>query len=210
MSIDSIIRDGTGTRYQAKVTSDHALLTSPITVSTSSQSIGDLTRKKQYREWLRDPSGSEIMNVDGSTTPILFSETAEPGKVKWITSWRLLMHDTGMELETNDFRDFGVSHVSPGLTNGLQFYFEQAGRQIDVFLENVVRIGDFPNYSDDHVNLVNAVTSQSDFLSFRFDFDQPVALPAGSNDKIVMKISDDLSTLDYMRVLVRGWQEFVE
>lgn len=210
MGINTIIRDGIGTNYAAQVTSDHALKVSPVTISTSSQSITDLTLKKQYRDWLRNSGGSYEMNVDGSTTPVLFEETAEANKVKWITSWRLIMNDTGMELNTNDFRDFGVATGSPGLTNGLNFYFVQGGRQIQVFLNPVKKIGDFLDYADGYTNLVNAVSSQSDYLSFDFVFDQPVALPAGSNDKIVMQISDDMTDIDLMRVVVRGWQEFTE
>lgn len=209
MSIGTIIRDGTGTRYTAHVTRDHALKVSPVTINTLDQTIGELTLKKQYRDWLRTSGGSENMNVDGSATPVLFEETAEPGKVKWITAWRLVMHNTYMELDTNDFRRFGTAATAPGLTNGIEFYFEQSGRHIDVFLESVKTIGDFMQYSDDYVNLINAVASQTDYLHFIFRFDQPVALPAGSNDKIVMSINDDLTSVDLMKVVVRGWQEFL-
>lgn len=208
MSIDIKLRDGTGTKYFAQVTSDHALKVSPVTIATGDQTVQDLTIKKQYRDWLRAADNSPDMNVNGSSTPVLFEETAEAGKVKWITGWRLIMHDTEMELETNDFRGFGSAATSPGLTNGLQFYFVQSGVQINVFLENVQALGDFLKYADDYTNLVNAVTSQSDYVHFDFNFDQPVALPAGSNDKIVMRVADNLTNLDYMRVIVRGWQEF--
>jgi hypothetical protein len=119
------------------------------------------------------------------------------------------MNSTDMELETNDFRGFGNAAGAPGLTNGVQFYFVQGGRRIDVFLESVQNIGRFLDYADSFTNLVNAVTSQSDYLSFDFVFDQPVALPAGSNDKIVFEVSDDLTDLDFMQVVVRGWQEFI-
>lgn len=208
MPIDTIIRDGTGTRRTASVTSDGALKVSPVVIATADQSITDLTLKKQYRDWLRTSAGSKEMNVDGSTASVLFEETAEAHKVKWITAWRLVMNDTYLELETNDFRRFGSAAVAPGLTNGLRFYFVQGGRNIDVFLDPVKKIGDFMDYQDDYNNLVNAVGSQEDYLSFDFKFDQPVALPAGSNDKIVMEVRDDLTAIDLMRVIVRGWQEF--
>jgi len=209
MPISTIIRDGTGTRYDAQVTSDHALKVSPVTIATADQTLSELTLKKQYRDWLRNSSGSENMNVNGSVTPVLFEETAEPGKVKWITAWRLIMHNTYMEIDTNDFRRFGTAAVAPGLTNGLEFYFEQSGRHIDVFLEPVKNIGDFLQYADDYESLVNAVAAQTDYLHFIFRFDQPVALPAGSNDKIVMKVNDNLTSVDLMKVVVRGWQEFL-
>lgn len=202
--------DGTGTRQGAQITKDHALKVSVVEMSVADQSIEDLTVKKQYRAWLSTSAGSEDMNVDASTTPVLFQELAESGKVKWIKSWRLIMHDTYMELNTNDFRRFGTAATAPGLTNGIEFYFVQAGRTIDVFLENVLNIGDFLKYADGYTNLVNAVSAQDDYLAFDFEFDEPIVLPAGSNDKIVMSISDDLSSLVYMRAIVRGWQQFVE
>jgi hypothetical protein len=208
MSIDSIIRDGIGGKFAVQVTSEHALKVSPVTIATADQTITDLTLKKQYRDWLRTTGGGYEMNLDASSGAILFTETAEANKVKWITSWRLILNGTEMELETNDFRGFGAAAGAPGLTNGVDFYFIQGGRQINVFLNSVKNIGSFLDYADGYTNLVNAVTSQSDYLAFDFIFDQPVALPAGSNDKIVMQINDDLTDIDLMRVVVRGWQEF--
>jgi hypothetical protein len=212
MSIDVLIRDGTGTRVTANVNRDNALkvyMTEPSLRDEAETGYEELTRKKQYRDWLRTSAGSYEMNINGSVTPVLFEETAEASKVKWITSWRIVMNDTYMELETNDFRRFGTAATAPGLTNGLEFYFVQGGRQIDVFLEPVKKIGDFMDYADSFINLVNAVSSQEDYLSFDFIFDQPVCLPAGSNDKIVMKVADNLTAVDLMRVIVRGWQEFI-
>lgn len=212
MSIDAIIRDGVGTRFTAQVNSENALKVYQANISLADEAEGgyeSLTRKKQYRDWLRTTGGSESMLVDGSSTPVLFEETSQADRVKWIVSWRLVMNSTYMELETNDFRRFGTAATAPGLTNGVQFYFVQGGRQIEVFLEPVKNVGRFLDYADSYTNLVNAVSSQGDYLSFDFVFDQPVALPAGSNDKIVFKVSDDLTALDFMQVVVRGWQEFL-
>lgn len=212
MSIDAIIRDGVGTRFTAQVNSENALKVYQANISLADEAEGgyeSLTRKKQYRDWLRTTGGSESMLVDGSSTPVLFEETSQADRVKWIVSWRLVMNSTYMELETNDFRRFGTAAIAPGLTNGVQFYFVQGGRQIEVFLEPVKNVGRFLDYADSYTNLVNAVSSQGDYLSFDFVFDQPVALPAGSNDKIVFKVSDDLTALDFMQVVVRGWQEFL-
>lgn len=210
MSIDTNIRDGTGGRYLAQVTSEHALKVSPVTIATGDQTITDLTLKKQYRDWLKNGGGSEDMNIDGSTTPVLFEEAAEANKVKWVTSWRLIMNGTALELDTNDFRGFGAAAAAPGLTNGLNFFFIQGGREIQVFLDPAKKIGDFLDYADGYTNLVNAVSSQSDYLAFDFLFDQPVALPAGSNDKIILQVNDDLTGIDLMKVIVRGWQEFTD
>lgn len=208
MALDTIIRDGTGSGNDAKVTSDNALKVSTVDISISDQTIDDLTVKKQYRDWLRNSAGSADMNVDGSSTPVEFEETAEASKVKWLTSWRLIMHDESMELDTNDFRRFGTAAIAPGLTNGIECYFKQGGRKVDVFLENVKMIGNFLDYADGYLNLINAISAQGDYLSFDFIFDQPVVLPAGSNDSIIMKISDDLSSLALMKVVIRGWQVF--
>jgi len=212
MSIDALIRDGVGGRFTAQVNSDNALKVYQSELSLADESeagYASLTRKKQYRDWLRTSAGLYEMNVNGSVTPALFEETSQADRVKWIVSWRLILNGTYLELSTNDFRRFGAAAVAPGLTNGLEFYFVQGGRKIDVFLENVKKIGDFMDYADDYTNLINAVSAQSDYLAFDFVFDQPVSLPAGSNDKIVMKVSDDLTAMELMRVVVRGWQEFI-
>lgn len=213
MPVNFMIKDGTGTDVTAEVNDEHALKVyladQSISISNINELIPDLTRQKQYRDWLRTSAGAYEMNVNGSSTPILFEETAEANKVKWITSWRLIMNGTYLEINTNDFRRFGAAATAPGLTNGMQFYFVQGGRTINVFLENVKKIGDFLDYADGYTNLVNAVSSQSDYLAFDFVFDKPVALPAGSNDKIVMQVSDNLTALELMRVVVRGWQEFL-
>jgi len=204
------IIDGAGTSKTAQVTSDNSLKVSAVPIKIVDQTIEDMTRKKQYRDWLTNSVGSADMNVDGSVTPVSFTETAEAGKVKWIDSWRLIMHGTYLELDTNDFRRFGLAATAPGLTNGLEFYFVQGGRTINVFLENVKNIGDFMKYADNHTNFINAVSAQEDYLAFDFKFDQTVVLPAGSNDKIVLVVNDNLSSLVYMRCIVRGWQEFEE
>ena len=135
--------------------------------------------------------------------------TPQSDRVKWVMSWRIILHSTDMEINTNDFRRFGAAAIAPGLTNGIEFYFNQAGRRTDVFLENVKSIGQFLDYADGFTNLVNAVTSQSDYLSLDFSFDQPVVLAPGSNDQIVLGVSDDLTALDFAQVIVRGWQEFL-
>ena len=212
MAVDFCIRDGTGTKSKANVSSDNALKVYTTDITLADQAVSnyaELIRKKQYRDWLRTSTGDTDMCIDGSSTPVYFLETPQSDRVKWVMSWRIILHSTDMEINTNDFRRFGAAAIAPGLTNGIEFYFNQAGRRTDVFLENVKSIGQFLDYADGFTNLVNAVTSQSDYLSLDFSFDQPVVLAPGSNDQIVLGVSDDLTALDFAQVIVRGWQEFL-
>lgn len=213
MSLPIYIKDGEGSSVKAGVTSAHALKVAIVAMrleTLSPEELAGLAGKTQLRTYLRlegEGAGSNDLNVDGSTTPQLFWKGSETNAALFITSARILMNGTNLEINTNDFRRFGDAAVAPGLTDGIEFYFEQSGEQTDLFIEPIQTIGDFLNFADDFTNLVNSIGSQEDFLSFDFVFDQPVVLTPGSVDRIVMKISDDLTDIDLLKVIVRGWQE---
>ncbi|MDX1746324.1 MAG: hypothetical protein R3324_10335, partial [Halobacteriales archaeon] len=168
----------------------------------------ELTRFKQYRAFLRNTAGSKEMNVDGSVTPVDFRVVAEVGKVKWVAGARFIINGTNFEMVSQDLKRFGSATSGGGsLPNGLAFFSDQGGVLTNIFLDPVRQTVDFLNYNDDFTNFVNAITSQSDFLSFDFFFEQPVVLAPGSVDELVVRVQDDLTALDQLRVIVRGYQE---
>jgi hypothetical protein len=208
VSIKTRIADGQGGGYSAGVTQDHALKVSVVNRTASDTTVEELTRIKLLRDFLK--SGSSInLNVDGSTTPVIFSHQAALGFAKWVQGVRFLFHDVNMELDTNDFRRFGTAAITPGLINGIKFYVEQGGTTTNFFVSPIQTIGDFMSYADDYTNFVNSIDTQTDFLSFDFNFDVPVALPDGSTDRVVVEIQDDLSSLTLFNVIVRGYQELL-
>lgn len=209
MSLNSKIEDGTGSGAVAQVNSRNALVVQsypPISGVGIPPEV--LTSIRVQRENFTNSSGSKDINVDGSTTSAEFVVQAEEGVTKWITGFRIIMEGTNLEIETNDFRRFGNATIAnTPLPNGLEIFVIQSGIQVDISVDPIGVIGDFLNYSDDFINLVNAVGTQEDYLQFQFAFDQPVVLPDGSEDRIVIQVNDDLTPIDTMFAIARGYKE---
>jgi len=207
MSFPSRIQDGTGTKRAAKVTPDHALLTTQLDADGFDTPTAILTRFKLFRSYLKH-DGSKDLNVDGSVNPVEFSVTSDTGKVLYVTSLRILINGTYFEMDTQDFRRFGLATAGgAALPNGLILSAEQGGILTPLFADAIQRTGDFMNYADDFTNLKNSVGAQEDFLSFDFRFESPVVLPEAVNDRVTMTVRDDLTPIDLLQVTVRGYQE---
>jgi hypothetical protein len=206
MPLKTRLVDGRGTGREANVTTEHALLVSVVPSNPKDVDVEVVTRNKVYRDKFKDALLNEDLNVDGSVTVKQFFIQAEVDKAKWVTSVRFVFNDANMELVTNDFRRFGTAATSPGLINGIRFHAEQGGIITEVFFEYVKTIGAFMNYADKYVNFNNAISAVVDFLSFDFDFDEPVPLPDGTQDKLVITIQDDLTSVDLFQVFARGYQ----
>jgi hypothetical protein len=211
MPISTRIRDRLTGRV-ADVTQDHALkvaLSGGLQGSSVGKTPEELTAIKYYSGYLHNGSSIDL-NVDGSVTPVEFVEESTTLCVKWITRVRILLNGTYFELNTNDFRRFGAATAggSP-LTNGIQFWVEQGGVTTQIFTSPVRYTGDFMNYAEDYTNIINAISAQSDFLSFDMQFVQPIVLPPTVTDKLVMKIRDNLTAISLFQVALDGYQEFV-
>lgn len=213
MSLPANIIDGTGTRYQAKVTSEHALLVTPSGRSVSEIPTEELTRYKLFFEYFRRESdNSRDMTVDGSATPQEFILTSTTGAVRWIDYIRVIIEGNNFALTASgDFRRWGSVAVAPGLTNGTELYVIQGGNRTDIFYDPVKNMGDLFNYQTDYDNFVNAIDNQADFLSIDIAMPAAVALPLGVDDRLVAVVNDNLVDANFLtfRVLARGFQEFV-
>jgi hypothetical protein len=203
------ILDGEGSGRHPGVTEEHALKVAVVTQSAHTIPTEELIRQKVLREFLAEPAGSSTdLNVDGSVTPVEFVITAVPGVTKWVTGLRILLNGVNMEMDTNDFRRFGAATASQTpLTNGIEMFVEQVGSTSQFYVDPIQTMGQFLDYADRFTNIVNAVSTQSDFLSFDFDFDVPVVLPPGTTDKVAVKVSDDLTAIDLFKVIARGYRE---
>lgn len=208
MSLPVIIRSGTGAIRDAHVTEEHALLVASQATDGFELSDSSLTRYKLFRTFLKNSAGSIEMNINGSVTPMEFTVTSEPGKILYISIMRFIINGTYFEMNTQDFRRFGAATVGGGsLTNGITLVAFQGGVQTSLFAYPIRQSGDFFDYADDFINLTNAVSAQSDFLSFDMHFLQPVVLPEAVEDRMVLTIRDNLTSVDQFRCLIRGWQE---
>jgi len=210
MGINSYVRDPK-TKKGLNVNKDGAIVVSVIEQSGAEVDPAVLTRNKIWRQWFTNPLAANTieMDVDGSITSVEYKVGSELGRIKYIQALRLILNDSNMEMNTNDFRRFGNAATTPGLSNGLELYLVQDGAQVDIFTSPVKTIGDFLNYSDAWENIVNAVDVQTDFLSFDFILPKPVALIEGTNDYISVKINDDLTAIDLFRTLTWGYYELV-
>ena len=208
MTLCTKIEDGLGTGKTAQVTPRNSVLVQVAPVSAAGLSTDDLTSLRLKREYFTDSAGSEAMNVDGSTTPVEFSIESEVRFTKWVTAFRLQLEGTNLDMSTQDFRRFGAA-TSPNnsLTNGIDIFSVQSGETIDIAVEPIAFAGDFFDYADEYLNLANSIATNEDFLQFRFTLDKPIILPAESADKLVIRINDDLTAIDKIVAIARGYKE---
>jgi hypothetical protein len=212
MSVKTRIHDGLGTSRTVAVTPSNALLVQVLPETSKGVPPADLSNLKLLQEFLVDSTGSSDQRVNGSVTPVEFSVTASASRTKWITGFRIIIEGDGFELASADFRDYGAVG-SPGLTNGIEIEAFQGGVTTSIAAEPIRNAGDYLNYADDFTNFVNAVSSQSDYLMFMFEFATPVVLTEGSTDRLTIRIRDNLITAitstatPRQYAIARGYQE---
>ena len=153
-------------------------------------------------------NGSSAMNVDGSSVPFEFEVVAESNKIKEISQVRFLIGGEKLNFTTNQGRNFSKEH-SGGLVNGLEFYCQYGEDLVNIFLDPVKMLVDFYCYESEMEVDVKAYSNTSDFLKVNIDMVIPFRLLPGTNDRLVLKVQDDLSVLDSFEVIVVGSQEVV-
>jgi hypothetical protein len=213
VSIKTRIHDGLGTDRTATVTPANALLVQVLPETSRGVPASDLSSLRLLQEFFVN-SGSSNQVVNGSVTPVEFSVQAASLVTKWITGFRLIIEGNNFELATSNFRSYGATVA--GLTNGVQIEAVQSGVTTNIAAEPILVAGDYLNYADDFVNIVNAISAQADYLQFTFVFDQPVVLTEGSTDRLLIRIRDDLTAAivaagapPRQYAIARGYQEFV-
>jgi len=213
VAVKGEIKDGQGTGRTATVTSANALLVSVLPQSSKGIPPSDLSSLRQLRQFFNDPSGSPNQVVDGSASPVEFSVLAQTGITKWITGFRLIVQGQNTDLSTNDFRRY--SQVGGGLANGVDIEAIQSGATTVITGAGAVQtMGQYLRYADDFVNISSAISAAVDYLHLDFAFDQPVVLTEGTNDRLLIRVNDDL-TAAYSAVdstqfaIARGYQESV-
>lgn len=207
--LDSKIVDGGGTNKSAFVR-DHALLTTTLAYPPFGT---QLTRPfKQYMTVDGTSSGSNDMGVNGSVTNIDFYVKADIEKDRYITQLNYIIGYGGSAYLYN-FVDGG----SP-LTNGIRiFYTSVTGENdiesaikknsgmlrmcVDTFLANDWENRNFEGINDygymGTVNLIKMVPPYG------------IKLDRGSNQKIVVRIRDNLSaTVDLLNFYAIGFERF--
>ena len=212
MSIKSEIKDGRGTDRSAGVTP--ALALEVVRVPDTARGIPDevVANLTVLIEQFTDVSGSPSQVVDGSVTPVEFTITEEGGFTKWVTGFRLVVIGPGLDITTNQIRNYG--NTGGGLTNGIDIEIRQKGITVPIVLTPVQTAADYFPYQDAFLNLVGAITAGDDLLSLDFTFDKPIVIPNGSSDRLVIRINDDLTaalnTADSAQfAIAKGYKEAV-
>lgn len=205
MPIRNHIEDGGGSGKLTDVTPREALKVQPLPETAVGIPQKVLTALLVEREYLTNSAGSSNLNIDGSVTAVDFSIRAQSGITKWITGFDVLFEDGQLDMSTTEFRRFGDAAVT--LTNGILIFAEQSGVTTNIAVDPIQIMGDFFNYADGYINLINAIAANTDFLKWTFMLDKPIVIPAGTQDRFVFRIRDNLTAMNSFKVIARGYKE---
>ncbi|NBT49980.1 MAG: hypothetical protein EBT12_00230 [Marivivens sp.] len=194
MALDVRIVDGAGGRGKGALD-----LGGGLTVTMNPYPAhSDVDITKIYRENLKNSAGSEDMRVDGSTTPVEFSVSADPEVDIFITTVSFLISDAGATL-----KDFGALAE---LTNGCDFYYSNSQGEVNIATGlktnfSLIRLcSGLPSFGDGAnafrgANVTGTAEAFFPIFSFQtFGLPFGVRLAAGSVQKIGFRVNDDLST----------------
>lgn len=179
-------------------------------VPAGSLTPAQVTQQKAFSARFATSAGSESAAVDGSATPVELYVGAVNGRIRFVSELRLVIEGTNFKLDSNEIRRFGPV-VAPGLANGIELQAEQGGVVTDLFTDPITIAGDLLEYASPEargvVNVVDGVSAGVDVVIATIRLARPVGLPAGSTDRLVLRIRDDLSGLSRMDLTAIGWQE---
>ena len=208
MTLPVHIKDGTGSNRTAQVTVDRALKVTAGPMTARTYSIDELTRFRVLRKFLTNDALSNDLTIDGSTTAQEFKYRPDNDEVAYIYGIRFILSGTDMELDTNDMMRFGQATAGgTPLTNGILCGVLQSKVMTDLFADPVVTLGDFLSWVDSYMFFRNAVSAQSDYVSFDISFETAVVLTGQKSDEIVVTVQDDLTAIERFEVIARGYYE---
>lgn len=157
--------------------------------------------------------GSEDMRVNGSVTPVEFWIPAHPTRDRYVSSVFFLIADASATLSK-----FGNITA---LTNGIEFFYERddIGEQsIPPFLMqsnfDFIRLsGGQPAFGDNTTSFraANVVGSSEAFMA-DVDFNRIFGMPhgmrlrAGTNQRVVIRINDDITGVDAFTCRATGFE----
>lgn len=219
MSSRTNIIDATGKNYGAKVDRYNTLwvrdLGIPPTSEDGDDGFGNI--QKVYREYLTlNGNGTTIdARVAGSlASPILFYVAAEADFDIYITSLSFVIVDANLTLA--QFGNIGA------LANGFNLYYEDTngvtfiGQNIKTNFEFIRLSQGNPAWGDPTgAFIANNVAGSSEgvlpVLDFRTVFGLPfgIKLSAGSTDKLVLEIRDNVTGVDQFDIISYGSKIFI-
>jgi hypothetical protein len=212
MSIKTNIEDGDGSGRLARVSPEGFLYTQEAPYPPADED----TKLTVYREFLtQNGDGTTTdMRVDGSTTSEIFYINADPNVDIYITTVSFLIADAGASLS-----EFGGITA---LTNGCRFYYEDQNGEIDIGTSLVsnfefVRLcqGNPAFGGGSSAFLANNVVGSSEafipVFDFRtFGFKWGLKLAAGTNNRLVLEINDNVSGIDAFNAIAYGFRRTLD
>lgn len=212
MAVKANIEDGSGNGNFAKVSNEGFLFTQEAPFPPS----GEETKITVYREFLtlNNDGTTNDMRVDGSTTSQYFWVNSEPNFDIYITTLSFLISDAGAELD-----EFGNLAA---LTNGCRLFYEDNNGEINIGTDLVsnfefIRLCQgnpaFGNAADAFRarNIVGASEGYIPVFDFRnFGFRWGLKLKAGTNNRLVMEINDNVSSIDGFNATAYGFRRVLD
>lgn len=212
MSIKTNIEDGDGTGRLARVSPEGFLYTQEAPYPPADED----TKLTVYREFLtQNGDGTTTdMRVNGATTSEIFYINAEPSVDIYITTVSFLIADAGASLS-----EFGGITA---LTNGCRFYYEDQNGEINIGTNltsnfEFVRLcqGNPAFGGGSSAFLANNVVGNSEafipVFDFRtFGFKWGLKLAAGTNNRLVMEINDNVSGIDAFNAIAYGFRRTLD
>jgi len=208
MSRTTKIEDGTGSGNYAKVSKEGYLYTQEAPFPPADEE----SKLTIYREFLTlNGDGTTIdMRVDGSVTPQRFWIQAEPDRDVYITSLSFKLADAGAAL--NEFGGIAA------LANGCRLYYEDQNGEINIgtgLITNfeIIRLclGQ-PAFGDGTGafiagNVAGGSEGVIPVLDFRnFGFRWGLRLSAGSLNRLIIEINDDVTAIDAFDMIAYGFR----
>jgi hypothetical protein len=212
MAVKANIEDGSGNGNFAKVSNEGFLFTQEAPFPPS----GEETKITVYREFLtlNNDGTTNDMRVDGSTTSQYFWVNSEPNFDIYITTLSFLISDAGAELD-----EFGNLAA---LTNGCRLFYEDNNGEINIGTDLVsnfefIRLCQgnpaFGNAADAFRarNIVGGSEGYIPVFDFRnFGFRWGLKLKAGTNNRLVMEINDNVSSIDGFNATAYGFRRVLD
>lgn len=208
MSLNTIIKDGTGSKYFAKVEDSGALrvilLHEPV---LAEQKI------KVFRQYLTTTglsSGSNDMGVDGSSTNVDFYIPSDSTDDRYITSLSIIV-GYGASGQPNLWAD------GTALTNGTRLYYVSKFGEIDIHdaiktNQDMFRLKQENIDTNWEVRHVNATNDYGYFIFIDLRVFVPpygVKLDRGTTQKLVMKVRDNAGlAADSFNCIAYGFDRF--
>lgn len=151
---------------------------------------------RYYRSFLTTSGGSDVMKVNGATTPVVFSAVANPTKDIRIQEVRVVFTTQDMTLDGTAFGNRAA------LTNGV--LFEMVNEYGTQTIANIKINEDFLFFPSP-IGIVLNNTGPKDVMIAGFYLAGAPRLRAGTSDIVRATVRDNLTTgCDFLKALVYG------